>query len=55
METKTDPLHSKLTVIKKMLEEVQDDLDMDYRVEGTLQDIIDMMDEAMIMHSTSTG
>lgn len=49
------PLQFKLTTIKKMLEEVQETLDVDYQVDESLQEILDMVDEAIIMYSTSTG
>ncbi len=55
MSTQIDPLHFKLTIIKKMLEEMQESLDADYQVDETLQEIIDIVDEATIMYSTNIG
>ena len=52
MSTKIDPLHFKLTIIKKMLEEMQESLDADYQVDETLQEIIDIVGEAIVMCST---
>jgi hypothetical protein len=52
-------LKLKLVTLKKMLEEVQNNLGMDYKVDESLQDAIDVCSEAIIMcsikplHSTS--
>ena len=55
MNTKKDPLASKLIILKKMLEGMQEDLDVDYQVEDSLREIIDMCDEAIVMRTTETA
>ena len=58
MRTKIEHLRSRLTICKKMLEEVQEDLNIDYQVESSLQEIIDLCGDTIVryciepLHST---
>lgn len=55
MNPKLDPLHFKLTHIKRKLEDVQENLGMNYNLDETIQEIIELVDEAIILYDIETG